>query len=203
MMGSLKREMDWLRLTFKKIWREGHKQWFQDELPLHPVRITKPFYMGATEVTVGQFRQFVKETGHKTDAEKGDGGMIFSKTEGRWVPRKEMKWDSTSWKIADNQPVVFVSWNDAQAFCRWLSRKEKKNYRLPTEAEWEMCCRGGSVWVRYPVGRPAARRPRSQLRGRQSQASREPDHRGRRLRIRGAGRVIHPTVSVCTTWTAT
>jgi sulfatase modifying factor 1 len=152
MMGSLKREMDWLRLTFKKVWREGHKQWFQDELPLHPVRITKPFYMGATEVTVGQFRQFVKETGHKTDAEKSDGGMIFSKTEGRWVPRKQMKWDSTPWKIADNQPVVFVSWNDAQAFCRWLSRKEKRTYRLPTEAEWEMCCRGGSVWVRYPWG---------------------------------------------------
>lgn len=152
MMGSLKRDMDWLRLTFKKIWREGHKQWFQDELPLHPVRITKPFYMGATEVTVGQFRQFVKETDYKTDAEKGDGGMIFSKTEGRWIPRKEIKWDSTSWKIADNQPVVFVSWNDAQAFCRWLSRKEKRSYRLPTEAEWEMCCRGGSVWVRYPWG---------------------------------------------------
>ena len=152
MMGSLKREMDWMRLTFKKVWRDGHKQWFQDELPLHPVRITKPFFMAATEVTVGQFRQFVKETGHKTDAEKGDGGMIFSKTEGRWVPRKQMKWDSAPWKMADNQPVVFVSWNDAQAFCRWLSRKEKRSYRLPTEAEWEMCCRGGSVWVRYPWG---------------------------------------------------
>ncbi len=152
MMGSLKSEMDWLRLTFKKTWREGHKQWFQDELPLHPVRITRPFFMGATAVTVGQFRQFVKETAHKTDAEKGDGGMIFSKTEGRWVPRKEMKWDSPPWKIADDQPVVFVSWNDAQAFCRWLSRKEKRNYRLPTEAEWERCCRGGSVWARYPWG---------------------------------------------------
>ena len=152
MMGSLKREMDWVRLTFKKVWREGHKQWFQDELPLHPVRITKPFYMEATEVTVGQFRQFVKETGYKTDAEKGDGGMIFGKMEGRWVPKKQMKWDSAPWKIADDQPVVFVSWNDAQAFCRWLSRKEKRTYRLPTEAEWEMCCRGGSVWVRYPWG---------------------------------------------------
>ncbi|MGO9117555.1 MAG: SUMF1/EgtB/PvdO family nonheme iron enzyme [Desulfomonilaceae bacterium] len=152
MMGSLKRDMDWLRLTFKKIWREGHKQWFQDELPLHPVRITRPFFIGATAVTVGQFRQFIKETAYKTDAEKSDGGMIFSKTEGRWAPRKEMKWDSTPWKVADDQPVVFVSWNDAQAFCRWLTRKEKRNYRLPTEAEWEMCCRGGSIWVRYPWG---------------------------------------------------
>jgi formylglycine-generating enzyme required for sulfatase activity len=152
MMGSLKREMDWLRLTFRKIWREGHKQWFQDELPLHPVRITKPFYMGANVVTVAQFRQFVKDSNYKTDAEKGDGGMIFSHQEGRWVPRKEMKWDSVPWNIADDQPVVFVSWNDADAFCKWLSRKEKRTYRLPTEAEWEMGCRGGAVWVRYPWG---------------------------------------------------
>ncbi len=152
MMGSLKREMDWVRLTFKKIWREGHKQWFQDELPLHPVRITRPFYMGATVVTVGQFRQFVKDTNYKTEAEKGDGGMIFSKKEERWVARKSMKWDSVPWPIADDQPVVFVSWNDAQAFCRWLSRKENRTYRLPTEAEWEMACRGGSVWTRYPWG---------------------------------------------------
>jgi formylglycine-generating enzyme len=152
MMGSPKGEMDWLRLKFKKVWREGHKQWFQDELPLHPVRITHPFYMAATELTVGQFRQFVKETGYKTDAEKGDGGMIWSKSEARWVPKKDMKWDSVPWQIADNQPVVFVSWNDAQAFCKWLSNKEKRTYRLPTEAEWEMACRGGKVWVRYPWG---------------------------------------------------
>lgn len=152
MMGSPKGEMDWLRLKFKKIWREGHKQWFQDELPLHPVRITQPFYMAATETTVGQFRQFVKDTGYKTDAEKGDGGMIWSKSEARWVPKKDMKWDSVPWQIADDQPVVFVSWNDAQAFCKWLSNKEKRTYRLPTEAEWEMCCRGGKVWVRYPWG---------------------------------------------------
>ncbi|MGO9568815.1 MAG: SUMF1/EgtB/PvdO family nonheme iron enzyme, partial [Desulfomonilaceae bacterium] len=152
MMGSLKREMDWLRLTFKKIWREGHKQWFQDELPLHPVRITRPFYMGATVVTVGQFRQFVKDSNHKTDAEKGDGGMIYSKKEERWAPQKNMKWDAVPWSLADDQPVVFVSWNDAQAFCRWLSRKEKQTYRLPTEAEWEMGCRGGSVWTRFAWG---------------------------------------------------
>jgi formylglycine-generating enzyme required for sulfatase activity len=152
MMGSLKREMDWLRLTFKKIWREGHKQWFQDELPLHPVRMTKPYYMSATEVTVGQFRKFVEATKYKTDAERGDGGMIFSKKEGRWVPRKKMKWSSLPWQTSDDQPVVFVSWNDAEAFCKWLSRKEKRTYRLPTEAQWERGCRGGSVWSRYPWG---------------------------------------------------
>lgn len=152
MMGSPKQEMDWVRLTFKKIWREGHKQWFQDELPLHPVRINRPFYLGSTEVTVRQFRQFVLDTGYKTDAEKGDGGMIFSKKEERWVPQKNMKWSSVPWKIADDQPVVFVSWNDAQAFCKWLTQKEKRTYRLPSEAEWEMVCRGGHAWVRFPWG---------------------------------------------------
>ncbi|MGO8880474.1 MAG: SUMF1/EgtB/PvdO family nonheme iron enzyme [Desulfomonilaceae bacterium] len=152
MMGSPKQELDWLRLTFRRNWREGHKQWFQDETPLHPIRITKPFYMSAYEVTVKEFRDFVDDTKYKTDAEKGDGGMIFSNKENRWVPQKNMKWDSVPWKIADNQPVVFVSWNDAQAFCKWLSRKEKRHYRLPTEAEWEMACRGGAVWVRYSWG---------------------------------------------------
>lgn len=152
MMGSLKQEMDWLRLTFKKTWRDGHKQWFQDELPLHPVRISRPFYMGATEVTVGQFRQFVHESGHKTDAEKGEGGMVWNNKEYRWAPDKQMKWNFLPWRIEDNQPAVFVSWNDARAFCRWLGRKEKRTYRLPTEAEWEMACRGGRAWVRFPWG---------------------------------------------------
>lgn len=152
LMGSPKGEIDWLRLTFKMIWREGHKQWFQDELPLHPVRHTVPYYIGATEVTVGQFRQFVKETKHKTDSERGEGGMIFSKKDNRWVSKKEIKWDNTPWRIQEDQPVVFVSWNDAVAFCKWLTRKEKRTYRLPTEAEWERACRGGSVWRRYPWG---------------------------------------------------
>ena len=104
MMGSLRQEMDWVRLTFKSVWRDGHKQWFQDELPLHPVRITKPFYMSATEITVGQFHDFVKSTGYKTDAEKNDGGMVWGTEEYRWVAKKNMKWDSVPWKISENQP---------------------------------------------------------------------------------------------------
>ena len=88
MMGSPKQELDWLRLTFRRNWREGHKQWFQDETPLHPIRITKPFYMGAYEVTVKEFRDFVDDTKYKTDAEKGDGGMIFSNKETGGFHRK-------------------------------------------------------------------------------------------------------------------
>ena len=51
----------------------------------------------------------------------------------------------------DQHPVVNVSWNDAVAFAEWLSRKEGKTYRLPTEAEWEYACRAGTT-TRYFCG---------------------------------------------------
>jgi formylglycine-generating enzyme required for sulfatase activity len=51
----------------------------------------------------------------------------------------------------DEHPVVCVSWDDAMAFCQWLSRKEGKTYRLPTEAEWEYACRAGTT-TRYYSG---------------------------------------------------
>ncbi len=82
-----------------------------DEQPAHQVTITMAFHLGATEVTVGQYRQF--KPGH------GKG--------------------------ADDDAVTGVSWHDAVKFCAWLSTKEGKTYRLPTEAEWEHACRAGTT----------------------------------------------------------
>jgi len=125
---------------------------FKDEHPAHRVRITRPFYLGAYEVTRGQFRQFVSDSDYKTDAEKdGKGGYGFNASESKWEQKPEYTWRNAGFEQADSHPVVNVSWNDAVAFCEWLSRREGKTYRLPTEAEWEYACRAGTT-TRYSCG---------------------------------------------------
>jgi formylglycine-generating enzyme required for sulfatase activity len=102
----------------------------RDDEPRHEVRLTRPYHLAECTVTVGQFRQFVNETKHKTDAEKD---------------RNYRTWKSPGWDQTDDYPVVCVSWNDAVAFCAWLSKKEGVEYRLPTEEEWEYACRAGTT----------------------------------------------------------
>jgi formylglycine-generating enzyme required for sulfatase activity/tRNA A-37 threonylcarbamoyl transferase component Bud32 len=114
------------------------------EGPQHLVRITKPFYMGTHEVTVGSFRAFVQATGYQTLAEKGGGAIRYAPT-GETIIDPNCTWKTPGWPLVDDQPVVCVSRADALAFCDWLSKKEKKVYRLPTEAEWEYACRAGTA----------------------------------------------------------
>jgi formylglycine-generating enzyme required for sulfatase activity/serine/threonine protein kinase/WD40 repeat protein len=118
------------------------------EAPRHRVRLTKPFSLGMHEVTVAQFRQFVKETGYKTDAEEHGKGRSFDRSKKDWQPAEPpATWRSPGFSEpqGDDHPVVLVTWNDAMAFCLWLSNKEGKIHRLPTEAEWEYACRAGTA----------------------------------------------------------
>ena len=115
------------------------------ESPQHTVRLSRAFWIGEHEVTVGQFRQFVAATGTLTDAEQlGTGVFGLDLETGKVEERPAQIWTSPGFPQTDAHPVVAVSWNDAQAFCRWLSEKEGVACRLPTEAEWEYACRAGS-----------------------------------------------------------
>jgi formylglycine-generating enzyme required for sulfatase activity/anti-sigma factor RsiW len=117
---------------------------FRSEAPRHRITIRQPFYVGQHEVTVGQFRQFVEATGYKTWPEEHQGGQAPGPG-GQWEKKPEHTWRNATFCPSDSHPVVFVTCEDAEAFCRWLSGLDGRVYRLPTEAEWEYACRAGSA----------------------------------------------------------
>ena len=95
-----------------------------DEKPQHRVRITRPFYLGATEVTVGQFRRVVETAGYQTEAEKdGKGGQGWNEAKGNFEQGPQYTWRNPGFAQTDEHPVVNVSWNDAIAFCNMLSEQ--------------------------------------------------------------------------------
>jgi sulfatase modifying factor 1 len=122
----------------------------------HKVKLTKPFFLGAHHVTRGQFAAFVKDAAYRTDAEKDGWAYCLSANGASAEKVKGASWQRPGFDQTDDHPVVQVSWNDAQAFCQWLSKKEGSKYRLPTEAEWEYTCRAGThaayFWGDNPDG---------------------------------------------------
>ena len=120
-----------------------------DERPVHQVCVND-FYLGQYEVTVGQFRQFVNATGYRTEAERE--GWAVALTDRGWAKVMDRNWKNPGFSQTHQHPVVCVSWNDAQAFLDWLSKKMGKAFRLPTEAEWEYTARSGGQKVKYSWG---------------------------------------------------
>ena len=115
----------------------------------HEVQLTRGLWLGAHEITVGQFRQFVRDANYSTESERDGQGGWGVNAAGSIEKHGKYTWRTPGFEQTDVHPVVLVSWNDAAAFCGWLSQKEKRRYRLPTEAEWEYACRAGtrSAWV--------------------------------------------------------
>ncbi|MEO7415128.1 MAG: formylglycine-generating enzyme family protein [Opitutaceae bacterium] len=138
----------------------------------HPVKLTQGFWMGVFETTVDQWSVFAAATGYKTEAERTDG--LTKIIRGQWRRDPGSNWRDPGFTQDGNYPVVGISWNDAVAFCRWLTDRERATgrlpanyqYSLPTESEWEYACRAGStephlgdpkklgasMWLRYGDG---------------------------------------------------
>ena len=97
-----------------------------------PLRwVTAPgFYISETEITVKQYQAFLKANP-------------------KAAPPPE--WYAQEWGKTDQHPMTWVSWDEARAFCQWLSATSGRTYRLPTEAEWEKAARGYTYRV-YPWG---------------------------------------------------
>ena len=115
----------------------------ENEGPVHRVTIAEPLAVGVYEVTVGEFGQFVGETGYSA----GDTCAVYG--EGTWKVRPGGSWRDPGFRQTKGHPVVCVSWEDARAYVGWLSRKTGRRYRLLSEAEWEYAARAETRTARY------------------------------------------------------
>jgi formylglycine-generating enzyme required for sulfatase activity len=105
----------------------------EDEHPAHKVFISD-FWLGKTEVTFAQFDEFCLQTGRSLPADEGWGRL--------------------------ERPVINVTWDDTAAYCRWLSQKTGRRFRLPSEAEWEKAAR-----EKYPWGRTIPSAAQANMKG--------------------------------------
>ena len=107
-----------------------------DKFTRHRVRIAAPFGFSKFPVTVGQFAQFVKETGY-------DPGNVCQVSEDGL--KEGFSWKNPNYTPATNQPVVCVNYADSMAYVGWLSKKTGHTYRLPSDAEYEYVNRAGTT----------------------------------------------------------
>lgn len=129
---------------------EGHRA---AEGPQREVVIGSGFALGRSEVSVGEFREFIRASGYRTTAEREGGSSVYDENSGRMVDGRGVTWqdDYRGRRAADGLPVVHVSWDDASAYLAWLAERTGKRYRLPSEAEFEYAVRAGTT-TRYPWG---------------------------------------------------
>jgi formylglycine-generating enzyme required for sulfatase activity len=114
-----------------------------NEGPVHPVAI-RPFWMGKTEVTWDEYDQYWKTMNPaKEDEEFAKAGKVKSSADALTRPTPPYS-DETFGLGREGYPVISITHHAAMQYCRWLSLKTGKPYRLPTEAEWEFACRAGT-----------------------------------------------------------
>jgi formylglycine-generating enzyme required for sulfatase activity len=127
--------------------RPGQPGFRSDQAPAHTVTFSKGFALSRSEISVAQYRAFVRATGYITDAEREGGAMVYDELTGgmRMDPHANWRDGYNGQPAAGDMPVINISWSDAEAYCLWLSKATGKTYRLPSEAEYEYAERGGTT----------------------------------------------------------
>ena len=115
------------------------------EGPARTVHITKPFALGRTEVTRGQFARFVAATGREDPPDCA----VHDIRADRWAPQPGYSWRRTGFLQSDDHPALCISYADAASYAAWLAQQTGKPYRLPSEAEWEYAARAGTSTAWY------------------------------------------------------
>jgi formylglycine-generating enzyme required for sulfatase activity/glyoxylase-like metal-dependent hydrolase (beta-lactamase superfamily II) len=126
----------------------GSNDGLSGEKPVHKVYLDG-YWISKYPVTKGQFEKFVEDADYVTDAEKGQGSWQYWK--GEWIVRLDGNWKNTYFEQGKDHPAVSISWNDAMAYCRWLSEKTGMDFTLPYAAQWEKGARGTDERC-YPWG---------------------------------------------------
>lgn len=126
-------------------WME--KGYFKREQPQHIVTLAG-YSIGKYPVTVGEYLIFWEAGGYQYPRYWTVAGWAWRQSLGKIQPEY---WDDDKWSGDPRFPVVGVSWYEAMAYCRWLSELKQREYRLPTEAEWEKAARGTDGRL-YPWG---------------------------------------------------
>ncbi len=114
-MGSNEAEAQAAVAEARRYFKDAQEAWYKAEVPRHRVKVS-PFFMGKHPVTQSQWYEVMGDLPEISDDLRGD-----------------------------DHPVVNVSWEEAVEFCRELTRRTNRQYRLPTEAEWEYACRAGTT----------------------------------------------------------
>lgn len=126
--------------------RDSERDRADHEGPRHRVVLDQGFALAATEITVGQFGEFIDDSGYTTDAERAGWTRVYEVRSGRMTRRNRTDWrhDYLGRTAEPDLPVIHVSWRDARAYARWLAERTGLGYRLPSEAEFEYALRARS-----------------------------------------------------------
>lgn len=113
-----------------------------DQREVRHFELDIPLAVSVFPVTVSDFRRFINDSGYVTTAEQGES--CNSLDNGTVTSNRNLSWESPGYSVADNLPVTCVSYQDAQRYVSWLSRKTGQRYRLVSEDEWEYAARAGT-----------------------------------------------------------